>query len=134
VTRPFLSSAVALVLVLTLAASGSAHDPTGLVERLGALPGELIKAKKSDGEIAEALHLATLVRLPTDEQKELAVKHLAAAKDKRLACQDLAWALINSKEFLKLHGMDQNLAESLQFLNTITQKWDKHKKEEQKQK
>jgi hypothetical protein len=97
------------------------------VERFGALPDELIKAKKTDGETVEALYLATLARLPTDEQKEMAVKHLAAAKDRRLASLDLTWALINTKEFLKLHGMDQNLAESLMFLNTITEKWEKVK-------
>ena len=56
------------------------------------------------------------------------MKHIAGAKDRRIACLDLAWALVSTKEFLKLHGMDQNLAESLMFLNKITEKWEKGKK------
>jgi hypothetical protein len=133
-TRHLLTSTVALLLVLGLAAPGPAHDPSGLIERFGGLPAELLKAKKTDGEIVEALYLATLARLPTAEQKELAAKHLAAAKDRQRACLDLAWALVNTKEFLKLHGMDQNLAESLMLLNKITEKWEKGKENEKDKK
>src|SRR5215471_14040424 len=62
VTRHLLTSPVAILLVVALAAPATAEGPSlpGLaehVERVGRLPTDLIKSKKTDAEIAEALFL-----------------------------------------------------------------------------
>jgi hypothetical protein len=112
-------------LLLALAASAPASDPSALVERLGGLPAELTRAKKTDGECVDSLFLATLARLPSGQEKETATKHIAAARDRAGAGRDLAWALVNTKEFLKLHGLDKDAAESLRFLNRVSETWEK---------
>src|SRR5262245_26364542 len=123
----------ALLFVLALTAPVAADDdPPGLaerMERIGKLPAELIKAKKTDAEIVEALCLAIVARLPTDKEKELGAKHLAAGKNREAAARDLAWALVNTKEFVKLQGLDKDVAVALQRLNALVEKWDKEEKE-----
>src|SRR5262245_52021785 len=93
---------------LALAAPAvAADDPPGLaerMERIGKLPAELVKAKKTDAEITDALFFATLTRLPTEKEKETATKHLSAGKNREETARDLAWALVNTKEFIKLQG------------------------------
>jgi hypothetical protein len=131
-TRHLLTATVALLFVVALAAPGKASDPSGLIERLGGLPAELIKAKKTDNEIVDALFLATLARLPSDQQRETAAKHLAEAKHRESAARDLAWALVNTKEFLKLHGLDKDVAASLKLLNEITAKGGKDAEKKEK--
>ena len=51
--------------------------------------------------------------------------HLQCAKDREDALRDVAWALVNTKEFLKLHGLDKDVAGSLKVLNTLGAAWDK---------
>src|SRR5262245_47949468 len=97
-TRRLLTSTVARLFVVAtggvnppLASGGD--EPPGLVdrlERIGRLPADLVKAKKTDAEIAEALCLAALSRLPSDAEKEIAAKHLAGAKNREEAARDLA--------------------------------------------
>jgi hypothetical protein len=41
-----------------------------------------------------------LSRAPSSREQELAIQRLEAAKDKRTALEDLAWALLNSHEFM----------------------------------
>jgi len=65
--------------------------------------GRLIKENKTDKAILEDLYLATLNRLPAEGDYKVANEHLAKTKEKRLAWEDLQWALINSKEFLFRH-------------------------------
>lgn len=125
--------ALAMLCVLTFAVPASAEEPqlpVAVLDRIGRLPGDLVKAKKTDAEIADALFLAALTRLPTDDEKNNATKHLAKAKDRKTAGVDLAWALVNTKEFLKLHGLEKNLAESLKLLNKATEEWGKEEKKE----
>jgi len=62
--------------------------------------GRLLKADKSDAEIVEELYLAALARLPTDAEREAAKAHIGKAKDRRSGLEDLAWGLVNAKEFL----------------------------------
>ena len=124
--------AVLFVLALT-APTVAADDPPGLaerMERIGKLPAELVKAKKTDAEITDALFFATVARLPTDKEKEFAAKHLSAAKDREEAARDLAWALVNTKEFIKLQGFEnKDVAVALQRLNVLVEKWGKEEKE-----
>jgi hypothetical protein len=65
--------------------------------------GQLLKAGVSDEAVLDDLYLATLSRLPTDQEREALLEHVAAAHDRRKAWEDTAWALLNSKEFLLRH-------------------------------
>ncbi|MDR2674452.1 MAG: DUF1549 and DUF1553 domain-containing protein [Opitutaceae bacterium] len=54
--------------------------------------------------LADEMYLTTLSRHPTQTEKTAIARHYEqAGKDKLKATQDLAWALINTKEFLYNH-------------------------------
>jgi hypothetical protein len=61
--------------------------------------GKLLSAKKSDEQITDELYLAALSRWPSDRERA-AVQKLLSGKERRKGFEDLAWGLINSKEFL----------------------------------
>ncbi|MHB1424293.1 MAG: DUF1549 domain-containing protein [Gemmataceae bacterium] len=65
--------------------------------------GRLIKQNTSDVKMLDELFLSTLSRLPNPENVQAALEHLAQAKDKRKALEDIQWALLNAKEFLFRH-------------------------------
>jgi hypothetical protein len=55
---------------------------------------------KSDGDIIDDIYLSSISRFPTAEEKKRLVEYLAAKKSARAqAVQDVAWALLNAKEF-----------------------------------
>jgi hypothetical protein len=62
--------------------------------------GKLLDANRTDAEILEELHLAALCRPPTEAETRKLLAHVAAAKDRRTAWEDVLWAIVNSKEFL----------------------------------
>jgi hypothetical protein len=62
--------------------------------------GHLLAAGRSDEAILEELYLSALCRLPTQEERGRGVAYLQRAKDRRAALEDLAWGLVNAKEFL----------------------------------
>ncbi len=100
-------------------AAADARLAPEFVARLGRLPAELVKARRSDADAVDALYLALLVRLPSERERETAAAHLRAAKDREEAVRDVAWALMNTKEFLKLHALDNDVAHALKVLNTV---------------
>src|SRR5262249_37803302 len=59
--------------------------------------GALLAAKKTDEEILTELYYAALSRPPLDDEKKLALAHVAKASDKRKAWEDVMWALINTR-------------------------------------
>jgi hypothetical protein len=64
----------------------------------------LASAKTSPREAVDAVYLAVLSRLPTeDERKTVAAYAAAGGLNPRDAAMDLVWALINSEEFLYRH-------------------------------
>lgn len=63
----------------------------------------LLKTGRTDREVIDRLFLASLGR-PPDEAQRRAVEHaLAGGADRAAVFRDLAWALVNSKEFLFGH-------------------------------
>jgi hypothetical protein len=67
--------------------------------------GRLIAEKLDDDQVLDELYLATLCREPSAAERARAVEHLkrAGEGDRRSAWEDVAWALLNSKEFLLRH-------------------------------
>jgi len=62
--------------------------------------GRLLAARKSDREIIEALYLTALCRPPTESELKATVALVAKSKDRRAGLEDVAWGLVNAKEFL----------------------------------
>lgn len=64
--------------------------------RLGAMLGE----GKSDAELLDELYLSAVARFPTSAERETLLRYVREAKDRRTAWEDVAWGLVNAKEFL----------------------------------
>src|SRR5262249_18535405 len=65
---------------------------------------KLVRAQKDDAKLVEELYLTFFARLPTETEADIGVKHLRKyAGNRRAAAEDLAWALLNSTEFLFNH-------------------------------
>ena len=54
-------------------------------------------------EIVNALYLTILSRFPTQEELRTVAEHVKSSSRRRDAILDVAWALINSAEFLDRH-------------------------------
>ncbi|MFC5455107.1 DUF1549 and DUF1553 domain-containing protein [Prosthecobacter fluviatilis] len=58
-------------------------------------------AKNADnGAVIRDLYWAVLTRAPNADESKVMEALLASAKDRRLALEDIAWSLVNAKEFL----------------------------------
>jgi hypothetical protein len=64
---------------------------------------KLLKDGKSDDEVLDELFLASLTRLPTDEERSAFTRHRHDAKNRQAVFQDTLWALINTREFILNH-------------------------------
>lgn len=64
---------------------------------------QMVAGNKPNEDIVTDLYLAALSRKPAPGELEAALKHVAAAMDRRLALEDVGWAILNSKEFLFQH-------------------------------
>jgi Protein of unknown function (DUF1549)/Protein of unknown function (DUF1553) len=71
-----------------------------LITRKGNALDTLLDAESSDSERIEQLYWRLLSRPPAEPERAAFSTHLASAKDRRRALEDLTWALLNSKEFL----------------------------------
>jgi hypothetical protein len=65
--------------------------------------GRLMGSGASDEAILSELYLASLGREPTEPERAGALEHVRASSDRRKAWEDVAWAILNSKEFLLRH-------------------------------
>ena len=64
----------------------------------------LLRSRGSPGEVVDSLYYDILSRPPTDRERQVVVEHAKApGMDPRTAALDLAWALVNSAEFLYHH-------------------------------
>jgi hypothetical protein len=60
---------------------------------------QLAEDKRSDEEKVTELFLAAFARKPTADELHTAIEHIQSKDDKKIAYQNLIWALINTKEF-----------------------------------
>jgi hypothetical protein len=65
--------------------------------------GTLLSAKMTDEQVLSELFFAALARAPFDDEKTIALGHIAKGKDKRKAWEDVLWAVLNTREFLFRH-------------------------------
>ncbi|MCI0377249.1 MAG: DUF1553 domain-containing protein [Gemmataceae bacterium] len=69
--------------------------------RAGGRADQLVKDKRPDAEKVEELFLWAFARRPTPEQMDLAMTNIQRHEaNKRLAYENIIWALINTKEFI----------------------------------
>lgn len=61
--------------------------------------GKLLAAKTPDPDVLGELYLGCLARMPTDAERKKLLAFVAAAPDRRAAWEDVAWGLLNAKEF-----------------------------------
>jgi hypothetical protein len=65
---------------------------------------QLVKETRDDNALVEELYLTFYSRLPTDAERQVALKHLQRnAAQRRQAAEDLAWTLMNTLEFVFNH-------------------------------
>jgi hypothetical protein len=62
--------------------------------------GKLLASDKSSEQIVTDLYWSALTRAPSGDELSKLASYLAEAKDRRAALEDIAWSLLNSKEFL----------------------------------
>ena len=63
----------------------------------------LIDAGKTDDEIVTELYFRAFGREPSETEREAASNHISSSEDRRMALEDVCWAVLNTKEFLFQH-------------------------------
>ena len=62
---------------------------------------KLVRKLPDDAALVEELYLSIYSRYPSDDERQIAVKHLQAApSQRRQATEDLMWTMLNSMEFV----------------------------------
>ena len=77
-------------------------NSTALQEKIASPTGRLanqLKAGRTDDELTNEFYLATLSRLPTEDERRVIQETLASGISREEAWQDLVWALLNCAEF-----------------------------------
>ncbi len=79
----------------------NSDEVQGKLARAGGRADMLAKDKRPDAEKVDELFLWAFARKPTDEQRNTALAHIAKHdKDKKIAYENILWALLNTKEFI----------------------------------
>jgi hypothetical protein len=79
------------------------EDVRDRLEKPGNRIDRMLQAGTPDEAILSDLYLAALGREPTVTESAGAIAHVQKSADRRKAWEDVAWALLNSKEFLLRH-------------------------------
>jgi hypothetical protein len=64
---------------------------------------KMMAEKQTDDEIITTLYLSAVSRPPAEAEMAAAKAHIANSEDRKLALEDVGWAILNSKEFLFQH-------------------------------
>jgi len=73
----------------------------GKLQRPSGRADKMVQDKRPDAEKVRELFVWAFARQPTDEQRKVALDHIDKnATNKRIAYENIIWALINSKEFV----------------------------------
>ncbi|HZL90759.1 MAG TPA: DUF1549 domain-containing protein [Pirellulaceae bacterium] len=86
--------------VLHLANGEAIH---GKVTAAGGRVARLLEAKSDDATVIEQFYLATLSRMPTMGERDIAGRFIASAPSRKEAVEDLLWTLLNCSEFVMNH-------------------------------
>jgi hypothetical protein len=79
----------------------NSDEVQGKLARAGGRADLITQDKRPDAEKVDELFLWAFARKPTDEQRKVALEHLAKhATNKRFAYENILWALLNTKEFV----------------------------------
>jgi hypothetical protein len=79
----------------------NSDEVQGKLTRQGGRADVLVKDPRPDEEKVEELFLWAFARKPNERQMKLALDHIALhTKDKKVAYENIVWALINTKEFV----------------------------------
>jgi hypothetical protein len=79
----------------------NSNEVQGKLSRPGGRVDTLVKDSRPDEEKVAELFLWAFARRPTERQLRVALEHIDRhAKDKRVAYENILWALINTKEFV----------------------------------
>ena len=78
--------------------SGSSLN--GLLTKKGNFLDQLLDAKLSDEALVERIYRTVLTRAPSGEELSAMSTYLGSTENRRAALEDLAWSLLNAKEFL----------------------------------
>lgn len=73
---------------------------TGMLKQSNNRIGRAIETKTPPVEFLDELYLSALARLPSEHEREKLLSYLECSADQRAAWEDIAWGLMNSKEFL----------------------------------
>lgn len=71
-------------------------DPAGRVQKL-------LKSSADDPGRIDDLYLATLSRLPTEEERDACLKFMASSENPENGLKNVLWTLMNTREFLVQH-------------------------------
>ncbi|MCA9041532.1 MAG: DUF1553 domain-containing protein [Planctomycetaceae bacterium] len=63
----------------------------------------LVKSGQEDAAIVNEIYLAAVSRRPEEVELQAALEHIKSSSDRTQALEDVAWAVLNSKEFLFQH-------------------------------
>jgi hypothetical protein len=79
----------------------NSDEVQGKLARPGGRADVLAKDKRPEAEKVDELFLWAFARKPTPAQRDLALSHIAKhEKDKKVAYENILWALLNTKEFV----------------------------------
>jgi hypothetical protein len=71
-------------------------DPAGRVTVIA-------RGERSGGEVVDEIYLSAFSRRPSSEERQALAARIEAAPDRRQIVEDLAWAVLTSREFLFTH-------------------------------
>jgi hypothetical protein len=78
----------------------SGPDITQLLATPANRIGKLLGSNTPDDQLITDLYWSALTRPPTSEELSTLLDHVSQSKDRRKAFEDIAWALLNAKEFV----------------------------------